>query len=71
MTASESFCLSSHGFESDVKISWQELQKQNDFCDVTLACEDQQIESHKFVISSFRFKKYFGEKPEPTSTDIS
>ena len=25
----------------------------NDFCDVTLACEDKQIKPHKLIISSF------------------
>ena len=35
------------------KISWQELQTDGDYCDVTLACEDKQIMAHWLVISSF------------------
>ena len=38
--------------ERNVGISWQELQNETDFCDVTLACEDKQIKTHKVIISS-------------------
>ena len=39
-------------FESNVKIAWQELNIEKDFCDLTLACEDGKIEIHKIVISA-------------------
>ena len=31
----------------------KELQRENDLCDVTLACEERQIKTNKFVISAF------------------
>lgn len=40
-------------FKRNAKISWQELQTDGDYCDVTLACEDKQIKAHRLVISSF------------------
>ena len=30
---------------------WQQLQYENDFCDVTLVCDDGNIKAHKFMIS--------------------
>ena len=39
-------------FKINAKISWQELQTDGDYCDVTLACEDKQIKAHRLVISS-------------------
>ena len=40
-------------FERIVKSSWRELQLDKELCDITLACEDRQIKTHKFVISAF------------------
>ena len=47
-----SLYLRLNGFEKNVKTSWQELQKEDDFCDVVLACEDKQIKTHQLIISS-------------------
>ena len=33
--------------------SWKELQIGNDLCDVTLACEDNQMKALKIIISSY------------------
>merc|ERR1719469_341885 len=44
--------LFSNQFESNIKSTWQELQTEKDFCDLTLACEDKQIQTHKIIISS-------------------
>ena len=38
--------------ERSDKTSWQDLQFEKDFCDVTMACEDEQFQAHKMVISS-------------------
>ena len=40
------YCLRLNEFERNV------LQLENDFCDITLACEDKQINTHKLIISS-------------------
>ena len=53
MAANDNYCLRLNEFEGNAKIYWQELQKENDFCDVTLACENKQIKTHKLIISSF------------------
>ena len=52
MVGNVDFCLCLKDFEGKSKIYWQELQNEKDFCDVTLVCEDKQIEAHKLVISS-------------------
>merc|ERR1712096_84248 len=49
----ETFALRLNEFEDVVKSCWQELQRENDFSDITLACEDRQIKTHKFVLSAF------------------
>ena len=41
------------GFEKSVVTYWKELQIEENFCDVTLACEDKLIKVHKVVISFF------------------
>ena len=46
-------CIRLNEFEGNVKLYWQDLQKENDFCDVTLACENKQIKTHKLIVSSF------------------
>ena len=53
MAVNETFCLRFNEFEGVIKSCWQELQRENDLCDITLACEDRQIKTHKFVISAF------------------
>merc|ERR1719186_1496533 len=40
-------------FANNISLSWKNLQAGEDFCDVTLVCEDTTILSHKVVISSF------------------
>ena len=52
MAFDKELCLYSHEFESNIKTTWQKLQKENDFFDVTLACGDKQVETHKIIISS-------------------
>ena len=53
MSDNETFCLRLNEFERVIKSCWQELQTENDLCDITLACEDRQIKTHKFVINAF------------------
>ena len=52
MVDSDTFCLRLDEFERNIKTSWQELQIESDFWDVTLTCEDKQIKAHKVIISS-------------------
>ena len=53
MNIRENFCLRLNDFETNVRKSWKELQKEQTFCDVTLACEEKQIQTHKLVISAY------------------
>ena len=39
-------------FEANIRSVWQELQLERDFCDVTLACAENQIQVHKVIISA-------------------
>ena len=53
MDASEKFCLTWNDFESNISASFKEMRKEEDFFDVTLACEDDsQLEAHKVVLSA-------------------
>ena len=40
MAGNNNFCLRLNSFEVNVKTVWQEMQMEEDFCDMTLACED-------------------------------
>ena len=53
MSVGEKFCLKWNQFQKNVSHSFRELRDNNDFFDVTLACEDdQQIEAHKVILSA-------------------
>jgi len=50
--AADKFCLKWNDFQSNVSTAFQELREGGDFFDVTLACEDQQLEGHKVILSA-------------------
>ena len=52
MVSTDNFCLRLNEFEKNIKTSWKELQEESDFCDVTLACEQKKIKTHKLIISA-------------------
>lgn len=53
MEKEKSFCLRFPDFEDSVVHSWRELRKEDCFCDVTLACEEnQQLLVHKVIVSA-------------------
>jgi len=49
---SEKFCLSWNDYESSLSLAFRDLREEKEFFDVTLACEDEQIEAHKVILSS-------------------
>ena len=51
MARDENYLLRLNQFGSNIKTTWLQLQGEKDFCDVTLACNDRQIESHKIIVS--------------------
>jgi len=64
----ENFCLKWNDFESNIRNSFKELRENNNYLDVTLACEDgHQIEAHKIVLSagSTFFSNIFRKSKHP------
>jgi len=49
---SEKFCLRWNDFENNISLAFRELRNDKDFFDVTLACEDEQIQAHKVILSA-------------------
>ena len=52
MGSGEKFCLRWNDFEANVSVALKELREDEDFFDVTLACEDDQINAHKLILSA-------------------
>ena len=48
----EKLCLKWNDFQNIVQTSFGDLRSDNDFTDVTLACEDQRIKAHKVILSA-------------------
>ena len=66
----DKLCLQWNDFGENIKTSFKELRKDQDFTDVTLACEDgQEIETHKMVLiaSSPIFCKLLKKNKHPQS----
>jgi hypothetical protein len=61
----EKFCLRWNDFEKNISTSFQELRDDKDFFDVTLACENNQIQAHKVILSacSSFFKSVLKQNP--------
>ena len=50
---SEKFCLKWNDFKENVNATFENLRRNKEFCDVTLACEDgRQVEAHKVVLAA-------------------
>ena len=50
---SEKLCLQWNDFKENILTSLSSLREDNDFADVTLACEDgQQVEAHKMILAA-------------------
>ena len=52
MNANDNFCLKWNDFQENIKTTFVELRGDKDLVDVTLACEDGEIEAHKVILSS-------------------
>ena len=48
----EKFCLRWNDFESNISVAFRELRDDKDFFDVTLACDDDQMQAHKVILSA-------------------
>jgi len=49
---SERFCLKWNDFDTNISVALRELRDDKDFFDVTLACDDDQIQAHKVILSA-------------------
>ena len=50
---SEKLCLKWNDFQENVNTAFGSLRQDNDFANVTLACEDgQQVEAHKVILAA-------------------
>jgi len=52
MGTSEKFCLRWNDFESNISVAFQELRDDKEFFDVTLACDENQVQAHKVILSA-------------------
>jgi len=50
--SNEKFCLRWNDFENNISSAFRELRDDKDFFDVTLACDDDQIQAHKVILSA-------------------
>ena len=70
---SEKLCLKWNDFQENVNTAFGSLREDNEFADVTLACEDgQQIEAHKVILatSSPFFQNLLKKKTASSPIDI-
>jgi len=49
----DNYCLKMNNFQDNIKTCWKDLQVENNFYDITLACENKKILAHKVIITSF------------------
>ena len=52
MGSSEKFCLRWNDFENNISGAFRELREDKDFFDVTLSCDDDQLQAHKVILSA-------------------
>ena len=65
MGSYEEFCLRWNDFERNISSAFYDFKEEKDFADVTLACADGHIESHKVILaaSSPFFKRVLKKNP--------
>ena len=51
-SVTDQFCLRWNDFQSNISDAFKELREEKDFFDVTLACDDSQIDAHKVILSA-------------------
>ena len=52
MEVRDKFCLRWNDFETNISCAFREIREEQDFFDVTLACEDEQLKAHKVILAS-------------------
>ena len=64
---SEKFCLRWNDFETNISAAFKDLRDDKDFFDVTLSCDDEQIQAHKVILSACSpfFRNVLRRNPHP------
>jgi len=67
MMGTEKFCLRWNDFETNISSAFKELRDDKDFFDVTLSCDDEQIQAHKVILSACSpfFRNVLRRNPHP------
>jgi len=50
--STDKFCLKWNEFESNIGSAFRELRDDKDFFDLTLACQDEQVQAHKVILAA-------------------
>ena len=50
--SSEKFCLRWNDFERNISAAFKDIREDREFFDVTIACEDEQMQAHKVILSA-------------------
>merc|ERR1712050_417117 len=50
--SSEKFCLRWNNFETNISCAFKDIREEKQFFDITIACEDEQIQAHKVILSA-------------------
>jgi len=61
----EQFCLRWNDFQQCIKSTFQDLRDENEFMDVTISCDGEQLKAHKVILSacSVTFKTLLKKNP--------
>ncbi|KAF5298176.1 hypothetical protein FQA39_LY02600 [Lamprigera yunnana] len=61
----QQFCLRWNNFQANITSQFETLRDDEDFTDVTIACEGQQLQAHKIILSACSplFKELFKNNP--------
>eukprot|EP00092_Neocalanus_flemingeri_P001417 GFUD01001513.1.p1 GENE.GFUD01001513.1~~GFUD01001513.1.p1 ORF type:complete len:332 (+),score=74.33 GFUD01001513.1:302-1297(+) len=50
--SSEKFCLRWNDFERNISSAFRDIRDEKEFFDITIACEDEQLQAHKVILSA-------------------
>ncbi|XP_023329064.1 protein tramtrack, beta isoform isoform X8 [Eurytemora carolleeae] len=48
----EKFCLKWNDFERNISSAFRDIREEKEFFDITIACEDEQMQAHKVILSA-------------------
>ena len=52
VSVTHKFCLRWNDFQSNISDAFKKIRAEKDFFDLTLACDDSQIDAHKVILSA-------------------